>query len=307
METKAYLSWVDFYMELADKLLAYKNNRKTLIDKVKAIYTAINMRLPKLEKDNKIVDIDPFTIFGLFNKGITNANRISILRGFAQEFSVKAQVPDSFDGIPVLNNMAATFYCFIGDRQENDIENLWQVFVSALEYANTHSDSSKKTFVAAYDVASQQKGVKWNLTMALYWIRPYEYINLDSRNRWYICNPENMPVDYIESIGAFETVPTGAEYLAIVDKSRAVLEKGNYRYKNFPELSYYAWVISEQVNEENRAAAVENTRVNAGEAIGDKDVHTVHYWIYSPGYGSAMWDKFYEDGVMAIAREHIGD
>lgn len=56
-----------------------------------------------------------------FNKGITNANRVSILRGFAQEFSVKASVPDSFDGIPVLNNMAATFYYFIGDRQENDI------------------------------------------------------------------------------------------------------------------------------------------------------------------------------------------
>lgn len=99
METKAYLGWVDFYMELADKLLPYKNDRKTLIEKIKAIYTAINMRLPKLEADNKLVDIDPFTIFGLFNKGITNANRISILRGFAQEFSVKASVPDSFDGI----------------------------------------------------------------------------------------------------------------------------------------------------------------------------------------------------------------
>lgn len=143
--------------------------------------------------------------------------------------------------------------------------------------------------------------------MALYWIRPYEYINLDSRNRWYICNPQNMPADYIESIGVFEAVPAGAEYLAIVDKSRAVLEKGNYRYKNFPELSYYAWVISEQVNEENRAAAVENTRINAGEAIGDKDVHTVHYWIYTPGYGASMWDNFHENGVMAIAREYIGD
>ena len=29
METKAYLGWVDFYMELADKLLPYKNDRKT--------------------------------------------------------------------------------------------------------------------------------------------------------------------------------------------------------------------------------------------------------------------------------------
>ena len=85
METKAYLGWVDFYMELADKLLPYKNDRKTLIDKIKAIYTAINMRLPKLEADNNLVDIDPFTIFGLFNKGITNANRISIADEFLQK------------------------------------------------------------------------------------------------------------------------------------------------------------------------------------------------------------------------------
>lgn len=28
METKAYLGWVDFYMELADKLLPYKDDRK---------------------------------------------------------------------------------------------------------------------------------------------------------------------------------------------------------------------------------------------------------------------------------------
>ncbi len=307
MENKNYLGWVDFYMELADKLLPYKNDRKTLIEKIKTIYTNIKMRLPKLEADNNIVDIDPFTIFGLFNKGITNANRISILRGFAQEFSVESIIPESFDGIPVLNNMSATFYYFIGDRQDNDIEHLWEVFTSALEYANTHSDSSKTAFIQAYDIALQQKGVKWNLTMALYWIRPYEFINLDSRNRWYICNPENMPADYIESIGAFETVPNGAEYLEIVDKSRAILEKGDYRYKNFPELSYYAWIISEQVNEENRAAAIENTRLNTGEAIGDKDIHTIRYWIYTPGYGAEKWDEFYNSGIMGIAREYIGD
>ncbi len=64
---------------------------------------------PKVRGRNNIVDIDPFTIFGLFNKGITNTNKISILQGFAQEFSVQASVPNSFDGIPVLNNMAATF------------------------------------------------------------------------------------------------------------------------------------------------------------------------------------------------------
>lgn len=252
MKTEVHFEWIDFYMELADKLLLYKNDRKRLVKKVKSVYSAINMQLPKLDKNNILVDIDPFTIFGLFNKGITNANRIAILQGFAQEFSVKAAVPETFDGTPVLNNMSATFYRFIEERGENDIANLWKLFAYALEYSETHLDYSKRAFIEAYDLVMRQKGIKWNLTMALYWIRPYEYINLDSRNRWFICNPENMPADYIESIGALGTVPTGAEYLAIVDKSRDILKKGSYEYKSFPELSYYAWVVSEQVIEENR-------------------------------------------------------
>lgn len=307
MEKEFCLEWIGFYMELADKLLLYKNDRKTLIEKVKTVYSSINMHLPKLEKDNNLIDIDPFTIFGLFNKGITNANRISILQGFAQEFSIEAPVPNSFDGIPVLNNMAATFYHFIGNRQENDIENLWEMFISALKYADTNSDNSKKEFIEIYDTVSQQKGIRWNLTMGLYWIRPYKYINLDSRNRWYISDPKNMPADYIESIGNFEIVPTGEEYLDIIDKSFSALEKGNYHYKNFPELSCYAWVISEKVNQEIRAAEVEKSRTTTGEAIGDKDIQTVHYWIYSPGNNAYMWDDFYNEGIMAIGWGEIGD
>ena len=101
--------WVAFYTEFAEKLLPYVNNRPALIEKIKAVYTAIPMRLPKLERDNHPVDIDPFTIFGLFNKGLTDANRIAILKGIAREFSVQALVPQSFQGIPVLNNQKATF------------------------------------------------------------------------------------------------------------------------------------------------------------------------------------------------------
>ena len=39
------------------------------------------MKLPTLDSYPVPHDIDPFTIFGLFNKGITDANRISILNG----------------------------------------------------------------------------------------------------------------------------------------------------------------------------------------------------------------------------------
>lgn len=307
MEKQLYFDWIDFYMELADKLIPYKNDRKNLIKKIKTIYSTINIRLPKLEEDNNLIDIDPFTIFGLFNKGITTANRIAILQGFAQEFSIKAAIPSSFDGIPVLNNMAATFYHFIGVRQENDIENLWKMFIIALKYADTQSNNNKKEFIEIFDIVSHQKGIRWNLTMALFWIRPYKYINLDSRNRWYISDPKNMPIDYIESIGTFENVPTGEEYLAIIDKTSAVLEKSNYNYKNFPELSHCAWVISEKVNKEIRAAEIKQARINTGDAIGDNDIQTAHYWIYSPGNNACMWNDFYNEGIMAIGWGEIGD
>lgn len=160
MEKQLYFDWIDFYMELADKLIPYKNDRKNLIKKIKTIYSTINIRLPKLEEDNNLIDIDPFTIFGLFNKGITTANRIAILQGFAQEFSIKAAIPSSFDGIPVLNNMAATFYHFIGVRQENDIENLWKMFIIALKYADTQSNNNKKEFIEIFDIVSHQKGIR---------------------------------------------------------------------------------------------------------------------------------------------------
>ena len=102
-------TWTKFYMELADKLLEYKNNRMVLIEKIKEIHNISGMKLPTLEKDNKIVDIDPFTIFAIFNKGIKNSNRILLLEGFKKVFDITATVPEEFDGIPVVNPMKATF------------------------------------------------------------------------------------------------------------------------------------------------------------------------------------------------------
>ena len=111
--------WINFYSELATKLLSYKNDRKTLIEKIKSVYTSIDMKIPKLDSGEEIIDIDPFTVFGLFNKGITNSNRLSIITGIANEFGIEAKIPDNFDGIPVLNNLKATFYGF-DKRKKND-------------------------------------------------------------------------------------------------------------------------------------------------------------------------------------------
>ena len=129
-------AWVDFYKEFANKLLEYKNKRDQLIELVKKIYSETGINLPTLELDNKLVDIDPFTVFGLFNKSsMREENRIKIITEVKELFGVGTEVPTSFDSIPVLNNQNATFYYFIDSRGDKDIDDLWELFESALKYA----------------------------------------------------------------------------------------------------------------------------------------------------------------------------
>ena len=243
--------WINFYSEFATKLLEFKNNRAELIADIQSAYSAINMKLPKLESEDSIIDIDPFTVFGLFNKGITNANRTAILESFATVFNIKSKVPDNFDGIPVLNNLKATYYGFKDDRQVADIDNLWGLYESAINLAEKDDEANREIFTKWYDTVHDQLGIRWNITMGLYWIRPYEFINLDSRNRWFIVDPDNMPVDFVNSVKKkLNKVPYAAEYLAIKDACLRALKDGNYEYKNYPELSYRAWIVSKQVNQE---------------------------------------------------------
>lgn len=243
--------WINFYSEFATKLLEFKNNRAELIADIQSAYSAINMKLPKLEREDSIIDIDPFTVFGLFNKGITNANRIAILESFATVFNIKSKVPNNFDGIPVLNNLKATYYGFKDDRQVADIDNLWGLYESAINLAEKDDAANREIFTKWYDTVHDQLGIRWNITMGLYWIRPYEFINLDSINRGFIVDPDNMPVDFVNSVKKkLNKVPYASEYLKIKDACLHALKDSDYEYKNFPELSYRAWIVSKQVNQE---------------------------------------------------------
>lgn len=281
--------WIYFYTNFADKLLEFKNDRRTLIDKIKRVYSNINIKLPTLEIQNEIIDIDPFTVFGLFNKGITNANRIIIINGIIEEFNMTAKSPDNFDGIPVLNNMKATFYHFKDDRDESDIENLWELFAAALILADSNGSKNRERFSEFYNKVHDQLSVRWNITMGLYWIRPYFFINLDSRNRLFITNTNNMPSELVPLIKSkTASFPYADDYMEIRDKCKAALDERKYEYKSFPELSYYAWV-------------------NRDNSNGFEEIETIRYWLYAPGDNADEWEKFYKEGIMGIGWREIGD
>ena len=301
--------WVDFYKEFAKELLKYKNNRKAVIDNVVKIYQDANISLPTLERDNHLVDIDPFTVFGLFNKSsLKESNRKKIMAGVASAFGLSTPVPKAFDSIPTLNNQNATFYYFMGEREEGDIDNLWELFTAALQYADAPTPENRATISKYFDIVINKKGNgNSKITMGLYWIAPDVYLNLDSRNEWYIYESGKIPSDIVAALPEVEVKIAAKKYFDIVEALTAYLRSGKSSVKDFKELSFEAWKYSKKVNAENKALAAKPNRETKGEALADNDIHTVHYWIYSPGDNACKWDEFYEAGIMGIGWSAIGD
>ena len=301
--------WIDFYKEFANTLLQYKNNRGILIEKVEKIYELTGIDMPTLDRNKQLVDIDPFTIFGLFNKSsMTVDNRNKIIAAVANLFDIKAPIPTSFDGIPLLNNQNATYYYFIDERDEDDIDTLWGLYESALMYANDSNSKNILTLFQYFDLAINKKGNgNSKITMGLYWIAPTHFLNLDQRNTWYIYESGKMPDDLVNSLPIVEDKISSSKYFEIVDKLREFLASNQSTFKNFVELSFEAWRYSEEVNRQNRADKKQRKTKAKGAALADDDIETIHYWIYSPGKGAKIWEECYDNNIIAIGWDAIGN
>ena len=262
MSTTNQFDWIPFYEEFADKLLAFKDNRKELVDKIKQVYEITGINMPTLERneqgENELIDIDPFTTFGLFNKGITNSNRIKIITAIKDLFNVSASVPSYFDGIPVLNNQKSTFYWFGKGRGDRDIDILWDVLSYALALSREDNNINRENLINSFNTSLSQKGVKWNLSMGLYWIRPNRFLNLDSRNRWFISNNDSLPESFIARVKKLKSMPRAEEYLSLCDECLAYIHSDNSIYESLSALSYSAWNVSKQDDEVEKSLKTKN-------------------------------------------------
>lgn len=304
MNIQKQFTWTDFYKEFAQKLVAYKDNRLLLTKKVKEIYELSGISMPTLEKDNNLVDIDPFTVFGLFNKNLRVENRIKILNAIVKLFDLGSKTPNSFDGIPVLNNQNATYYRFIDEKSDEDIEDLWSLFLAALEYDKKKTTDNKERVSHYFDIVNNKKGNgNSKTTIGLYWIAPDSFLNLDSRNQWYIFESGKFPTEISNSLPSIDSKITAAKYFQIVETINFYFNSAEAKFKNFKELSFEAWKYSEEVNKKNQ----ELKMVAESSALMDDENETIRYWVYAPGEGSYMWEDFYKRGVMAIGWNEIGD
>ena len=303
----AQYEWIPFYKEMAQSLLQYREDREKLIQIIKDVYAETKINLPTLEQENKIVDIDPFTVFGLFNKSsMREEKRRKILETLAQKIGISRPLPQNFDGVPVLNNQNATFYYFIQEREESDIENLWVFFEWALKYAKEKSATNKIGVSHGFDAVVNKKGNgNSKITMGLYWIAPDVYMNLDSRNEWYIYQSGRIPAAVVASLPRIDGKLNGTQYFKILEKMQAYLDSGACAQHDFAELSAEAWRYSQEVNDNLKAE--QKPKTNDLLTMADENVETVHFWLYSPGNNADKWDEFYRAGIMAIGWSDIGN
>jgi 5-methylcytosine-specific restriction protein B len=266
-------TWIKIYKEIAAKLREYRDKQQELV----SILTDMQKRgLPTISLMDKnaqgnqipLSEIDPFTFFANFNRGIKTETRIEILKMLKDFWGLTSSIPGDFSGIPVVSNQQAWFIAYQKDRGEKDITLLWELFIQALD-----NNINEETFNAVLEL----KYVHYNITMGLFWIDPERYLNLDKVNRTYLA----------KNGIAISGLPDYQAYIACIEKTRNVLQKP------FVQISHDAWLQGNEPDTPEEGSIVPRQSVKS--------------WLFAPGPGGEHWNEFYSQGIMAIGWDHLGD
>lgn len=230
--------WTYFYEEVAKRLLEYRNDRRPLIEGIHEIANRVTglSYLQDEFSDNTtgpLGDICPFTAMGTFNRGMNNENRKAIAVELARLLGVQADIPNSFEGIPVLNNQRSWFFAYAKNRGAGDIDALWRVFAAAARFVDSDQLEDREEFVQAYDAATEVWGVAWNLSTGLCWAHPWNFPTLDSQSRHYIVKRLGLQVSTSGQRGSCKS----EEYLKLIDDLTTRFTEDNFPVHSFPELS----------------------------------------------------------------------
>jgi 5-methylcytosine-specific restriction enzyme B len=282
-----HFTWIPTYNEVARQLMRWENRQGELITFLERLRKDGFTITPLMDKDENggrflLEEIDPFTFFGVFNRGIRKEQRLAILAEVLKFFGLTSALPTDFSGIPILNNQKSWFFSYQPKRGKGDVECLWTVFRLALE----DQPLVNLDFLRAFDAALAVRNVNINLTMGLFWIRPETFLNLDSTNRQFL--KVKLP-----SVGLSSDF-----YVKAV---RTALNRGEPLY----ELSRKAW-----------------DSINTGTSHPEVDTaHGTEYWMVGAYWDNAdppdqtrrfldegVWENGYEDRYLDEVRSmKVGD
>ncbi|MFC1611317.1 AAA family ATPase [Myxococcota bacterium] len=203
----AQFPWVPIFEELADKLLEYETRQEeliALIDRMRA------KGIPVYSTNDKFADgttgtmreIDPFTFFSNFNRGVTDDNRRTLLTALKAELDLKSEIPDDFTGVPVAHNQAAWFFDYAKGREPSDVDVLWKLAKAARAGGPDQMDPSLfKRGLAIKRVALAK------LTMGLFWFRSDAFLSIDSTMRKHLAK-KGIATKAVEDLESYRALIT---------------------------------------------------------------------------------------------------
>ena len=241
-QTDLRFAWTKFYSEFADRLLIHRDDRRSLVAAIREVSSGLGRPIPLLDHfpdgtSGPLEDICPFTTIGLFNRGITDENRRRIAGGLAEFLGVTEPVPDSFEGIPTVNNLDAWFFPYASERTDDHMDALWRVFADALEYADNGDGADRARFAESFNDAISRHSVGPRLATGLYWIRPWFFLTLDGRTVGFLRDRLGVEVP--------RGRPDAETYLALHDQLEVRFIEGDQPVHSLPELSAAAYAPSD--------------------------------------------------------------
>lgn len=289
-------SWVDFFKELSNKLLEYRGKGNELLDKVEEIYSIakkqnnkINNNLTRSQLDKFSIDynqVDPFTVFGIINRGLQESNRIILCQAFKEVFDLQATIPTDFNSIPIFDARAAWVIA-------NDYD-VWDLYEAAIEYADYGTGESK--FIDAFNKISNRKTSMGYITFGLFWIRPYNYIAFDAKNYHYVKRLFPDLINYVN-----KSKITGKDFLEFCEKMQQKYN-GIDTINNNMDFSFAAWINSEPVMFQCNPAkydivtAISNLNKMAF-TVNERFINNIHI-----GQRVYLWVSGPDGGIIAKAK-----
>ena len=272
-------TWVPVFKKIAWKLLDFKNDHKKLLDIMYEILEEINQfddakeKNCNLDKFNgircKYDDFDPFSFMNRLAL-YSGENRKDFIRKFQEKTGMEIEIPSDFDGVPTVNPMLSCMIRFKDDREENDVDDLWNFFEIALHYSE--DNSYEELFIKHYDIVLAKPNCRYNISSCLFRLNPEFYISLDSTNRKFIEDKIGLKI---------KREPSGQEYIDIINSVKKYIENSN-EYTSIMDFSYNAWIEKKKKTKRK-------------------------VWLYQPGEQATYWQDCIDNQIMVIGWDKLGD
>lgn len=174
-------TWIPIHQEAIAKLLELHESGSEPIATLRAM-DAAGLKVVDLDDtvDGRTVpleDIDPFTFFANFNRGITDDRRRENWAFVKERWGLDSAVPEDFAGIPTLHNMASRLFPRAADRQPDHIPLLWKL----AEQASRGGVGDLDPVLFDHCLALRKISTS-NLTIGLFWINPEHFLSADHKS-----------------------------------------------------------------------------------------------------------------------------